>query len=205
MDANSIWSGFEYARTQWPSRGVEYYAHADRIKVIIVYKRREPGNQRDTAYAKVTFLDTETGEPRQKSVYDTKTGMYVNEDDIREVRAREIFMRWDEYEDETEHRKQQMEQEEKERAERYEKQRQERRDREEAERIRYEQENAERLRLAQERANKLERDRTAIKTALAVKGVPIMEGITVTDSSVTLSLITMKKLLGLPIAIEGVV
>lgn len=107
MDAISIWSGFDYAHTFKISRGVDYYANANRVKVIMVYKERDPGNARDTAYAKVTFLDEESGEPiGDRQVYDENNYRYFNLKDVDKVRCRDIFMRWDEYEDETEVRNQ---------------------------------------------------------------------------------------------------
>lgn len=108
MDAISIWSGFDYAHTFNISRGVEYYANANRVKVIMVYKERDAGKARDTAYAKVTFLDTETGEPYtgDERIRDENDWSYKYIRDIDKVRCRDIFMRWDEYEDETEVRAQ---------------------------------------------------------------------------------------------------
>lgn len=108
MDAISIWSGFDYAHTFSISRGVEYYANANRVKVIVVYKERDAGKARDTAYAKVKFLDEETGEPvtDDRTVYDANNYSYIRLADVDKVRCRDIFMRWDEYEDETEVRRQ---------------------------------------------------------------------------------------------------
>lgn len=106
MDAKSVWPGFDYAHTQYPSRGVEYYAHASRVKAIITFDKVLPGNTKVTTFVKVIRL-TDEGEPRTRKVWDEATSQYETVEYIDEVRARELFMRWDEYEDETESRNQQ--------------------------------------------------------------------------------------------------
>lgn len=106
MDAKSVWPGFDYAHIQYPSRGVEYYAGADRVKAIAVFDRVEAGNTKKTTYVKVIRL-TNDGEPRTKQEWNDETSQYHAVEFIDEVRARELFMRWDEYEDETETRNQQ--------------------------------------------------------------------------------------------------
>lgn len=205
MDAISIWSGFDYAHTFKVSRNVDYYAKANRVKVIMVYKERDPGNARDTAYAKVTFLDPETGEPFEgdERVWDDNTYQYKYLKDLDKVRCREIFMRWDEYEDETEVRNQEAAvQAEKNRIAREETERhwaEVKRLREEAEVER--QRIAAERRMEQERIDRevaLEREklRMAILSGLAVKGIAT-NNVKVDDYHVAIPTEIVKRWLGI--------
>jgi hypothetical protein len=100
MNANEIWSGNDYAQTDNISRGVAFYERANRVKALRVYKEIPPytssygARERATTMVEVLMLDPETGEARKRG----------EEDYIRSVRARDIFMRWDEYAVEKERR-----------------------------------------------------------------------------------------------------
>jgi len=89
MNANEIWSGNDYAHTDYISRGVNFYENAHRVKAMRVYKEMPRySSERATTMVEVMMLDVETGEPRTGS---------NGEPYMRNVRARDIFMRWDEY------------------------------------------------------------------------------------------------------------
>lgn len=179
MDAKSVWPGFDYAHTFDISRGVEYYKNANRVRAIAVYDKKLPGNNRATTFVKVQFLDPKTAEPVEKRApwdYQYANGI------VEDVRARELFMRWDEYEDETTHRnKEQNEREERARILR-----------EEQTRI-WEEKNRERLaaeeeRRAKQEAERIERERAAneekqrILSGLTVRGIATANVVIHTDT-----------------------
>lgn len=100
MNLNELWSGNDYAWYEYRGKGVQYLPGAKRVKVIKTFKKRASyENERLSGYAEVMML-TDDGEPRTYS-----SGEHVT----REVRARDILMRWDEYEQERAHREAQAE------------------------------------------------------------------------------------------------
>lgn len=108
MNALSIWPGTDYAHTFNISRGVDYYPPrmTNRVKAVFVFDKQLIGNSRKSTFVKVTFLDADTGEAKMRRVWSDEKRDYEEVEHVDEVRARDIFMRWDEYEDETEHREQ---------------------------------------------------------------------------------------------------
>lgn len=95
MNANELWSGNDYAHTDNISRGAVFYENAHRVKVYRVYKV-EPswGETRSRTMVEVHMLHDD-GTPRNM----------VNGDPVlRQVRARDIFARWEDYEAERRHR-----------------------------------------------------------------------------------------------------
>lgn len=100
MNLNELWAGMDYAYYEYKGRNEPYRPGVPRVKLIRGYKRREYGNKRESGYAEVMFLDNETGEPKTRT-----DGSHV----VREVRARDIAMRWNEYEEERDHREAQRE------------------------------------------------------------------------------------------------
>jgi hypothetical protein len=94
MNLNQLWSGNDYAYYDMRGRGEVYRTNAQRVRIVRVYRERRWGNERLSGYAEVLYLNddgtqmlTHKGEPRRQ-----------------EVRARDIAMRWEEYEDERDHR-----------------------------------------------------------------------------------------------------
>lgn len=194
MDAKSVWPGYEYAHTWNPGRGVEYYRNANRILAVAVFDKKLPGNNKATTFVKVQFLHPETGEPIQVRApwnYDYGYGI------LDEVRARELFMRWDEYVDETEHRNaEQKKREETAMAARAEqdriwRERQEAREREERERM---------ARIAAEREERervANAEKKAILSKLVIKGLAVSE-VEINNGSVTIPTHVVKQWLGVP-------
>lgn len=191
MDGKSVWVGFDYAHTFEISRGVEYYDLANRVTAIAVYDKQLGGNSRKTTFVRVQFRDTETGEPIDKYGYrpDGTRGL------VDEVRARDLFMRWDEYEDETAHRnKERIEREAQLSAKRLEREAAWAAQRAERERI--EQEERERLRLERlERERIVTEERQRVLSALAIKGISTA-GVLVGIDSVTIPKDVIKRWLG---------
>jgi len=102
MNMNDIWSGSDYAHTDNISRGVAYYERANRVKAMRVYKEKaDYYNSRLSTFVEVIMLNDD-GTP--KKMYDGVT------DVTRTVRARDIFMRWEEYAAERKHRNEKREQ-----------------------------------------------------------------------------------------------
>lgn len=108
MNLQDLWPGNDYAYYHEKGRGEVFRWNARRVKIIQCYKRRLSGNQRETGFAKVMMLDDE-GEP--KLAHD---GTHIT----REVRARDIAMRWDSYAEEKAHREVIREREQREHEER---------------------------------------------------------------------------------------
>lgn len=96
MNAGELWSGNDYAHTDNISRGVAYYPRATRVKVMRVFKVNNFGNTKATTMVEVLVLEDD-GTPKKDRWDSTK-------DEERTVRARDIFMRWDEYASERKHR-----------------------------------------------------------------------------------------------------
>lgn len=94
MNLNQLWSGNDYAYYSMRGRGEVYRANAVRVRVVRAYQRRNWGNERLSGFAEVQFLNND-GTPRLN---------HKNEPKVEEVRARDIAMRWEEYEDERAHR-----------------------------------------------------------------------------------------------------
>lgn len=90
MNLTSLWSGNDYAYYNMRGRGETWRPGASRVRVIRVFKRKEYGNERDSGFAVVFFV--------------SKDGTLDSNAKEQEVRARDIAMRWEEYEDERDHR-----------------------------------------------------------------------------------------------------
>lgn len=109
MNANDLWSGQDYAYVENISRGILYYAGAHRVKVMRVYQAEmEYGRKKATTMVEVWPLDEE-GNIRTRD-----DGTEIT----KSIRARQIFMRWEEYAEETRVRKEREEVETRERNER---------------------------------------------------------------------------------------
>lgn len=108
MNLNEIWSGNDYAYYEWKGRNENFRHGAPRVKAIRVYKRREYGKERESGYVEVMRLEPD-GTPRLD-----RNGNHIT----MEVRARDIAMRWEEYEEERDHREAQAEKIARENAER---------------------------------------------------------------------------------------
>lgn len=95
MNANELWSGNHYAHTDNISRGKTFYPKANRVRVMRVFKERVFGSERSRTMVEV-HLFKEDG---------TLRVMLSGEPMTKIVRARDIFMRWDEYVAERNHRR----------------------------------------------------------------------------------------------------
>src|SRR5690348_16902119 len=98
MNANEIWSGNDYAHTDNISRGVNFYERANRVRAMRVFKQQPPSysyKERATTMVEVLVCDAKTGEPIMRRQY--ANGVEREVEYTRTVRARDIFMRWDEY------------------------------------------------------------------------------------------------------------
>lgn len=90
MNLTALWSGNDYAYYNMRGKGEQWRPAAKRVRVLKAFKRREPGNDRDSGFALVLFVSEDgTLDPNAQE---------------REIRARDIAMRWEEYEDERDHR-----------------------------------------------------------------------------------------------------
>src|SRR4051794_34926654 len=108
MNLNELWSGNDYAWYEWKGRNEPFRMGAPRVKVIRTYKRQASyENERLSGYAEVMLLH-EDGTPKTRS-----DGTEIT----REVRARDLAMRWDEYAAEKAYRESQREKIAKEREE----------------------------------------------------------------------------------------
>lgn len=95
MNANELWSGNDYAHTDNISRGAVFYENAHRVKVMRVYKIAPGyGETRQRTMVEVHMLKDD-GTPRI---------MVSGDPMIKQVRARDIFARWDDYAAERKHR-----------------------------------------------------------------------------------------------------
>lgn len=144
MNLNQLWSGTDYAYYDYKGRNEIYRRNAPRLKVIRTFGKRLPGNTRETGYAEVLVCDRETGEPKLNSY-----GEHIT----KKVRARDIAMMWEEYE----------ELEAKEEAERIEREAKWEAERQERDRLWQEREAArrERERIEREARERLEAERRA--------------------------------------------
>lgn len=105
MNLGSIWSGNDYAVLEGRGRNDPFPMNARRVRVFRTYKRQEYGNDRATGYVECHFLD--------------KDGEYLeNPPRMREVRARDFWSFWDEYEEERDRRVREREKIEREHQER---------------------------------------------------------------------------------------
>jgi predicted ribosome quality control (RQC) complex YloA/Tae2 family protein len=161
MNANDLWAGTDYAWSNYLQKGVRWVPprYTKRVRVVRVLKRQEYGNKNATSYAEVIDIDPETED-------------WLNDGRTREVRARDIFMRWEEYADESDRREVEAKRLEKERQERWERERIEREQRLERERIERE---AREAREARERA----------KLIAAIKLLGLPEPSSITDYTVS--------------------
>lgn len=94
MNLNQLWSGNDYAYYDMRGRGEVYRANARRVRVKRAYQKKQWGNERYSGFAEVAFLK------------DDGTPMLNHKDEprVEEVRARDIAMLWEDYEDERAHR-----------------------------------------------------------------------------------------------------
>jgi len=89
MKASEVWQGSEYAFVEWISRGVSFYPSAQRVQALRIFKEKPRySSERATTMVEVRFLNNETGEPRTR----TDGSEYH-----REVRARDLYARWEEH------------------------------------------------------------------------------------------------------------
>lgn len=101
MNAQDIWAGHDYAYVANKGRGVLWYENAERVQVRRLSKKKDYyASERARTMVEVVFL-TNDGEPRK---------YYSGDPMVREIRARDIFMRWEEYEEEQERRHRQAKQ-----------------------------------------------------------------------------------------------
>lgn len=179
MNLQELWSGNDYAWYQSRGKGETYRANAVRVKIVRAFKRQASlENERMSGYADVLLVDEETGEPRTNTFGEHLT---------TEVRARDIAMRWDEYESERDHRKAQAEKYERERQARYDAARKEREERE-----------ARQQKERQEQEAKEQEVKRAITDMLVNKyGIPREYIYSLTHSGVYLSRAALEKELGL--------
>jgi hypothetical protein len=91
MNANQLWAGSDYAWSDYLRKGERYTDNASRVRVIKVSQKVLYGNDKASTFVDVWDIDEDTEAP-------------TNPDRIRQVRARDIFMHWDEYADERERR-----------------------------------------------------------------------------------------------------
>lgn len=89
MNATDLYSGQDYAYVDYISRGIPFYPNAKRGKVLRVFKKREWGKERDTTYVELLCQD-EDGTFRTN---------HDGSDRTVEVRARDIYARWDEHQE----------------------------------------------------------------------------------------------------------
>lgn len=151
MNAQSLWAGHDYAYAYEFGRGETFRMSAERIKVVAIHKVRYPGNKRESTEVEVFKLNHDG----------TKKQNYKNEDIVTRVKARDIFMRWDQFESEFEARKTAADE-----ANRiFEAQR-------EARRLEREAEDAKRRVEAEERQRKADEQKELILSALERKGLP---------------------------------
>src|SRR6266536_5453062 len=119
MNLNQLWSGNDYVWYEWKGRGETYRRNAPRVKIVKVYKRQLSHNERESGFAEVMLLEQD-GTPRTYT-----DGKHIT----KEVRARDIAMRWDAYEEERDHREAERERQEREWQERTKRERQDREER----------------------------------------------------------------------------
>lgn len=105
VNLGSIWSGNDYAVLEGRGRNEMFPMQARRVRAIRTFKRQEFGNERGTGYVECHFL-TDEGEYRE------------NPPRLREVRARDFWSFWDEYEEERDRRRRRQMEIERERQER---------------------------------------------------------------------------------------
>ncbi len=194
MQANEIWPGSDYAYVQNISRGVSFYPSAVRVKVIHVFKEKQNyGSERATTMVEV-FMLRENGDHIKD---------YNGNDMVRNVRARNLYARWEEHATEKKLYDERAAVEKAERDARYAEQERLRRERyareEEARRIRAEE--AERQR--REREERIAAERTRLLSALDEKGIPFTLITTIDSSTIYLSRQKVEEWLGLREKVES--
>ena len=211
MNANEIWSGTDYAHTDYISRGVLYYPNANRVKVLRVFKKKLNGNTRDTTLVDVLVMNYDGQSVKQINRW--VDGEYRLIDYERTVRAREIFMRWEEYEIEDRRRKEERERAEIDRNEsnarargfadyatmqaHYEKERIEREERIKREKEEREAKRLEQIRLQEEeRERQLKEDRNVL-VSLKAKGISEDAVISLEKTKITIDRTKLERWLGL--------
>lgn len=101
MNANDIWVGNDYAYKEFRGRGENWVPGASRVRALRTFKQRDYyASQRARTMVEVLFIDQDTNEPRTN---------WDGDPIKRSVRARDIFMRWEEYEEEKERRERERE------------------------------------------------------------------------------------------------
>jgi hypothetical protein len=95
MNAQSILSGNDYAYHQYRKKGTPFQLGGIRVRALRVFKEKQFGNERDTAFVEC-FLVDDDGEIKTLANGDFRK---IN------VRARDLSMNWDQYVAELEHRK----------------------------------------------------------------------------------------------------
>lgn len=100
MNLNALWAGNDYALFESKGRNEHYRENARRVRIIRTFQVRDYDSERGRGMAEVTFLH-DNGDPVM---------MYSGDERRGNVRARDIAMRWEEYEDERIHRKERQEQ-----------------------------------------------------------------------------------------------
>lgn len=125
MNLNELWSGNDYAWYPGRGKGETYRQSCYRVKIIRTYKKRLPDNERESGFAEVLYVDQDSGEVEDHTTHD--------------VRARDIAMRWEAYEELRAHRRAQQARMEQERREERERREAIRREKEAAENARREQ------------------------------------------------------------------
>lgn len=115
MNAGDLWPGNDYAYYRYIGHD-KYHSQAKRVRVVRVTKRTEGYNSKATTYVDVWMIDEETEEP-------------INDNETREVRARDIFARWEDFQDERDRLQAEKQRQMREQEERYARQRQEQEER----------------------------------------------------------------------------
>lgn len=88
MNLTELWSGNDYAWIKYKPRVQGYLPGATHVRIIRTLKKQASyENTKLSGYAEVLLIDEE-GNPKEDS-----NGNHI----VREVRARDIFMRWEEY------------------------------------------------------------------------------------------------------------
>lgn len=98
MNLGSLWSGNDYALFESKGRNEHYRDRAQRVRIIRTLQESDYGSKRARGMAEVTFLH-DNGDPVK---------MYDGKDRVVKVRARDIAMRWEEYDDERIHRSERL-------------------------------------------------------------------------------------------------
>lgn len=94
MNLTQLWAGNDYVYYPMRGRNENFRSNGQRVRVIRTFKQKMYGNERDSGFAHVQYLNDD-GTPKLS---------YADELIYGDVKARDIFSRWEEYEDERNHR-----------------------------------------------------------------------------------------------------